>query len=161
MATTDLTQSALLEYLSYDPESGFFKFVKKHRKEFPGNADKNGYLVIRIGNCTYFMHRLAWLYMYGEHPADCLDHRNRVKHDNRILNLREATRSQNNKNTSLVARNQSGYKGVSIRKDTGKWRAQCRVNGKNFALGDYKTAEDAYKVYVKFAQEKHGEFFHG
>lgn len=43
-----------------------------------------------------------------------------------------------------AARNTSGYRGVSRRKDTGKWVACTKLNGKNRHLGGYATPELAY-----------------
>ena len=47
-----------------------------------------------------------------------IDHINGIKTDNRLCNLREATRSQNQVNTPVVKNNTSGFKGVHLHNKT-------------------------------------------
>src|SRR5208283_2571413 len=58
------------------------------------------------------------------------DHRNRNGLDNRISNLRPATRSQNNMNAGLRKDNRSGVRGVSWCSTFGKWIARICVDKK-------------------------------
>ena len=88
-------------------------------------------------------HRLAWLYHYGQWPNGDLDHINEVKDDNRISNLREATRAQNMQNVRRHKHNTSGYKGVSWMPDRHKWRAYIFVNYKQQHIGLYNSPEEA------------------
>ena len=86
-----------------------------------------------------------------------IDHINLIKSDNRWVNLRLATPSQNKSNTGKRADNTSGFKGVS--KLGNKWKAQCTANKKFKYLGLYATPELAAEAYEKYARENHGEFF--
>jgi hypothetical protein len=86
------------------------------------------------------------------------DHRNSEGLDNRRANLREATKAENNRNTAPQANNKSGYRGVSRKKGTRKWRAYIRVDGNSIHLGYYSTAEDGARAYDAAALELHGEF---
>ena len=58
-----------------------------------GTLYPNCYRYVTINRKRYCEHRLAWLYVYGKWPEDMVDHINGIKDDNRIENLREATRS--------------------------------------------------------------------
>ena len=48
--------------------------------------------------------------------------------------------------------NTSGYKGVSLNKPTGTWRAMIYYNGKQKTIGYYRTAEDAHMARLAFMQ---------
>lgn len=49
----------------------------------------------------------------------------------------------NSFDSAIGKNNTSGIKGVSYHKKSGKWRAQIRVQGKNYYLGIYERIEDA------------------
>jgi len=83
------------------------------------------------------------------------DHIDGNKLNNQKSNLRTATQSQNNANTS-ARNNTSKYKGVSIRNN--HWRSQIRFNGKTKSLGTYRTEEEAAKAYDVKAKELFGEY---
>lgn len=158
-----VTQELLHEIFSYDPETGIFvRNIYRSSKAKKGDivgSPNNGYLFISINRKTYAAHRLAWLYVYGYYPVKKLDHKNQIRHDNRISNLREATDVENSCNRKIHANNSSGYKGVSYHLETGKWRARCSMNNKDHSLGLYDSPEEAYKAYLTFASKYHGEFF--
>ena len=154
-----LTQERLKELLDYDPETGVFVWkVNKNRARAGATAGtKNNrlYTVIRIDRKDYTAHRLAWFYMYGTWPKDQLDHINRVRNDNRIGNLREATMQQNQWNPSKRKDNSSGYTGVGWHKKTEKWMAYIVINMKQKYLGLFNTPEEAHTAYVKAKEEHH------
>lgn len=91
-----LTLSRLKKLLDYDPSSGIFhwKFIVFRSKmkvgDVAGGLDEKGYVRIRIDGIKYRAHRLAWFYVKGVWPSDTIDHKDRVRNNNRILNLREA-----------------------------------------------------------------------
>lgn len=109
----------------------------------------------RVGNKTVYMHR-----MIMETPKGMqVDHRCiYCTLDNRRSNMRNVTRSQNQMNRRRQSNNTSGYKGVSLFKRTGRYRAYIMVDGKETHLGYYKTAEEAYAVYCAAVIRIHGEF---
>ncbi|MGM0836007.1 MAG: HNH endonuclease [Bacillota bacterium] len=88
----------------------------------------------------------------------CVDHINGNKFDNRRSNLRLATRTENIRNSGPKVNNKSGYKGVSFRKDTGKWKAQIRAFGKKVNLGQFDNKHDAARMYNFWAVDLFGEF---
>ena len=93
-------------------------------------------------------------------PSDSMevDHIDGNGLDNRKVNLREATRSQNQQAKGRQRNNTSGYKGVSYDAEKDKWRAQITYKGKGHKLGRYKIIEDAARAYNKAAIKYHGEF---
>lgn len=151
-----LTQKELTERLLYDEKTGVF--VWRKTGSVAGGLCGNGYIQIRISTVRYSAHRLAWLYVYGVTPALQIDHINRVKTDNRISNLRLATRSQNMINTPPPTTNKTGVKGVSYCKKARKYRARCWVNQKRYHLGWFDSIDDAASAYKDFAIKHYGAF---
>lgn len=78
------------------------------------------------------------------------DHINGDKLDNRRANLRMATASQNGAN--------SKSDGVSLRKDTGKWRSRITINRKEISLGNFDTREEAIEAHNIASKKYFGEF---
>lgn len=159
-----LTQERLMQKVHYDPISGIFTW-KKGRGPVKGGSVAGrphfqGYVRISIDYKDYLAHRLAWLYVHGEWPSDEIDHANGNKTDNRIENLRQATRAENCRNVKVHKRNRLGIKGVSERDDCVKrFSSQIRIDGKVRQLGRYETAEEAKAAYDEAALKHYGEFF--
>lgn len=109
-----------------------------------------------------YMHRTILERMIGRTllTEEIADHINGNPLDNRRANLRLATRSQNNMNRKKSSRNKSGFKGVSLHKQNGKWVARIGKDGKYKHLGLFNTPEEAYAAYCEAAKDKdwHGEF---
>ena len=111
-----------------------------------GHLNKSsGYITISVDSRSYRAHRLAWLYVYKKWPEDCIDHINHIRTDNRIENLREVEKSQNQKNMSKDRRNKSGHSGVIWYKAYEKWSAEIWVNKVKHFLGYFENFEDAYR----------------
>jgi hypothetical protein len=66
--------------------------------------------------------------------------------------------NQNCYNQPHKSTNTSGYKGVSLVRQTKRWEARIRHLGKLLHLGCYDTPEDAARVYDDAARKYHGEF---
>ena len=102
------------------------------------------------------MHTDVWRLAGRQIPVGQeLDHINGGKHDNRLCNLRPATRSQNNAN-SKPRGGTSRCKGVC--KVKGKWRANIRHNGKLIYLGLFTNEDDAGLAYDDAARRLNGEY---
>ena len=162
-----LTAEQLRAILEYDPETGIF--VWRHRADCPKEwntryAGKPAgtvvgvYRRILIRKRRYVASRLAWLWFYGKWPKDFVDHANENKQDDRISNLRAATKSQNTANMGPPSHNTSGLKGASWETRAGKWKAQICFQGKHRWLGYFETAEEAHEAYCHEAVRLHGEF---
>ncbi len=142
-----LTQERLKEVLDYDADTGIFKW-----REAIGNPpvgaeagclDSLGYIVVKIDRKPYKAHRLAFLYMEGYLPENTVDHANRKTWDNRWANLREVSLSCQNRNRSTPKNNTSGVKGVSYRKNRGKFHADVSINGVLIYLGCFSDILEA------------------
>lgn len=74
-----------------------------------------------------------------------------VNGDYEPTNCRWSNASVQNRNTrKIYSHNTSGYRGVSFRKDTNKFRAFIKIKGKQVTLGCFKTAIDAAITYDKY-----------
>jgi len=167
----DLTAEYVRERLDYDSKSGAFYWkpisVSNHRNEIwnnrfvgkmAGSVTANGYLRADISSRHYLLHRIAWLYYYGEWPEKQIDHRDGNKTNNAISNLRPATHAENQCNSGRPNTNTSGFKGVMRAWRGNGWRAQIRTLGKVRTLGYFKTPEEAHAAYCAAAKKHHGEF---
>ena len=122
-----------------------------------GHLNYHGYVTITINQKHYAAHRLVYIMHYGCVNSD-IDHINGIKNDNRIENLRLASKSQNNQNTKLRKNNTSGVKGVSWHKQNKKWRVCIRLNGKQKTIGCYEDIEFASLVAEEARNKYHGSY---
>ena len=104
-------------------------------------------------------HRIIWEMVNGPIPEGMLvDHKDRDPFNNRISNLRLATRSQNNSNCKRRKSNKSGYHGVTWCEDLMKWHPRLKVNGKVILLGYFDDVKDAAAAWEEGARIHLGEF---
>jgi hypothetical protein len=149
----------LKSLLRYDRHTGAFFWRPPGDRNHPtnkpaGHDSGNGYWRIGLDKRQYSAHRLAWLYVYGRFPKRQLDHKNRDPLDNRIINLREATNSQNQVNSK---RNNKNMRGVEPYYN--RFRARIRDGKKLIHIGMFPTAQAAHAAYCKAARKLHGNFF--
>lgn len=157
-----ISAERLREALSFDPETGEFRRRRPNGtisgKRAGSGSHHKRYRYLRVDGINYSEHRLAWLFIYGKWPDGEIDHINMDRADNRIVNLREATPSQNQANRKVRKRNKLGIKGVMLHKRDRKYVAQIKRGNKVKHLGYFQTAEEAAEAYRKAALEIHGEF---
>lgn len=143
----------LKKLLTYDPLTGLFTWNKTlGSRALEGNkaggiCKVHGYHFIRLHKKLYRSHHLAWLYTYGSFPTLDIDHINQDRADNRIVNLREVSRTVNNYNTSQ-------RKGYSFSKQRNKYIAYLGLNGKQKHLGTFDTAEEAKNEHDRARSEQ-------
>ena len=94
----------------------------------------------------------------GAWPEKHIDHINGDPADNRWINLREATISQNCQNRRKPNTNTSGIRGVSWHKTQRKWCANIKLAGKAYYLGSFDTKDAAGAAYAAASANLHGEF---
>jgi hypothetical protein len=144
-----ISQAELKELLRYDKLSGIFYWrvfcgPRALVNKPAGSLDKHGYCIIKLRNKQYKAHRLAWLYVNGYIDDELeIDHKNRIRSDNRIDNLRLVDKTLNQQNRSLQENNTSGIKGVYFNKECNKWSACINVNKKRIYFGLFTNKEDA------------------
>jgi hypothetical protein len=98
---------------------------------------------------------LAWLYVHGEFPL-FIDHVNGDRADNRLDNLRLASKQQNQQNRGVQRNNKLGVKGVI--KTSSAFVAAITVNRRNIHIGSFRTLEAASAAYGAAAVKYFGEF---
>ena len=125
--------------------------------EVAGYIHPTGYRLISVHGHQYKAHRLAFLYHHGYMP-EFVDHINNVKDDNRIENLRAATRAQNNHNRIEQKNNTSGVKGVSKLKNSPNWRCRISYGGKLHERGGFESKELATEFIKLWREMAHGAF---
>lgn len=152
----------LRELFEYDAERGVLTWRcwnrggQMKKGERAGSPTPAGYVSVSVNKSAYLIHRIIWKIVMGVDPCGDLDHINGIRSDNRWVNLREASRSQNAANRKKPCDNRSGFKGVSFKRNG--WEANIIFEGKFHYLGRYKTAEEAHAAYRCAAQEKFGAF---
>ena len=131
----------ILRNFSYDPDTGIIK--RLDRKNSNGSKDHYGYLIIKIKGKQFKAHRIAWLLYYKEYPSKNIDHINRIKDDNRIVNLRDVSQKENNLNVERSPNKDTGEIRITLDKTKGlKKRYVVYGNGK---LNRFNTIEEAKK----------------
>ena len=161
----------LKKFSSYDPETGLFictvqristgKYRVRKSKIKPGKV-----FGFRVGHCEplgmqvagklYGLHRLAWLWAYGKWPENEIDHINGDPTDNRLVNLRDVSRTLNQRNQRKAKNNTSGVIGVCWHSRIGRRQARIGVGGKRLHLGYHASiaaAAKAREVYLASHQE--------
>jgi hypothetical protein len=145
--------------LDYDRETGVIRWIVHVGNQYvagdiAGGVTKYGYRRVRVLGRKYMAHRLAWLITHGHFPDGPIDHINGCRDDNRLVNLRAATREINNQNLRKARRNSKlGVLGVSM--DRKRYKAQIQVGGKVLFIGNFSTAEDARAAYLAAKRHLH------
>jgi hypothetical protein len=151
MAIADLTAEVLRAHFTYYPETG--DFIRLGESRPSGRIATQGYRQIALRGSRYMAHRLAWLYIHGEWPADQIDHINQNKDDNRIANLRVVNCKQNAENITMFKNNNSGRRGVCWKERTGRWQADIRNHKQSIYLGSFTTIIDAVAARMRAERE--------
>jgi hypothetical protein len=171
------------ECLDYDPDTGVFRWRERPPSHFlngefgrgwrswnakwagkSAGATHNGargkvYWTIRLASAPILAHRLAWLMMRGDPGEFEIDHIDGDPMNNRITNLRLATRSQQSANSKRYSRGTyTGIKGVTPNSSSKGYDARIRVKGKTHYIGHFRTIEEAAEARRKAAIDLHGEF---
>lgn len=168
----DLTQAEALALLQYEAGSGLLFWRKwrthsacasKHGR-IAGSIFDEKYIIVTIRKKRVLAHRLIWLMVHGEWPADHVDHIDGNGLNNRIENLRLATKAENCRNRrpiSAPGRFRGVYK-IKKKKDrhnqTKFWQVRIMVNWNMIYLGCFETQEEAIAARVEAEKKYYGEF---
>lgn len=120
--------------------------------------DHYGYVIVRLNQTNYRVHRIIWKMMTGNEPDNLIDHINGDRSDNRFGNLRPATYSQNNQNGKFRSSNTTGYKGVTYDKSRNKYQSSIWLNKQHISLGRFETPEAAHQAYCEASAKYHQEY---
>lgn len=156
MTVKQIDIDAARKALDYDPQTGVFRWKisnRGNRKAGDVAGSKVGrgaYRRVKINQEAYAAHRLAWAMHHGADPGDEIDHINGDPSDNRIANLRPATRKQNCRNIAAA--------GVRFEEGRQRWLARICVDGRQMNLGRYHTRAEAEQAYRAASVRHFGEF---
>jgi len=181
--TRELPSPDLLrKILRYEPESGMLFWMPRRIDTFNATSSRSaehtaklwntryagteaftspnttGYKQGSVQGKLYMAHHVAWTIYHGYQADEEIDHIDGDRMNNRILNLRAASRSENQHNKRIYRNNTSEFKGVSWLARDNLWRARIGIDGKRKRLGDFATIEEAAEAYAKASAELHGEF---
>lgn len=138
--------------VSYEPETGnlfwlprtpdIFPKVKSHsycdywNSKHAGRPaftvpNPDGYLMGMLFNCKYGAHQIAWAITHGEWSTAerQVDHKNRIKTDNRLENLRIVTPKGNIENRVDFTYLPGNERGITFNKACGKWQVSVPIGG--------------------------------
>jgi hypothetical protein len=147
-----LTLERAHELLKYDPATGILRWRMRRGSRSAwaecNSIDGDGYIRITIEGRRYSGHRIAWLLHYGKWPVNLLDHKDRIRTNNRIENLRDVTNVENLKNQGPRSRRRpTGCRGTHFIENRSKWAASICVNGTKRHLGYFDTEGEANAAY--------------
>jgi hypothetical protein len=166
----------LRQLLRYEPDTGKLFWLPRPKEMFPtkrshkiwtsrdeGKEALNSKHSARYlaGTVLYrgcLAHRVAWAVVTGEWPKSLIDHINGDKTDNRWVNLRAASKSQNNCNARIRSDNISGMKGVHADTRRGRFYASITLDGVSHHLGAFASKEEAHRAYSLASERIHGAF---
>lgn len=145
----------LRQLLDYDPATGVLTWKPRPLEMFAGDVricgtwntryagkpalshvDAHGYRIGAIHGTNYLAHRVVWKMVHGADPSGEIDHINGDRADNHIDNLRDVSKSGNQRNAARRKDNQSGTTGVYWHKVAGKWAAT--IGNKSIGIFDSK-----------------------
>lgn len=169
--------TALRLLLRYEPETGKLFWRKRGRAWFKLERDqvawnaKNGEspAITALNSAGYahgvvlggsaLAHRVAWSLHHGLPPTPVIDHKDGDPSNNRIENLRAASRVLNAQNSRPHRDAISQFRGVSRSKSPrSPWRARICAGRQELDLGWFRTEVEAALAYDTAARNLHGEF---
>lgn len=133
----------------YDPDTGILTHRPRDNRTFntkyagkpAGSLDKStGYIVLNVRGYPYLAHRVIFAKIHGYLPPE-VDHDNRIRHDNRAINLKASDRHSNGKNVGAHKDNKLGIKNIH-QKASGSYQVQIARKGIKYTK-TFKELEDA------------------
>jgi hypothetical protein len=155
------------DYLNYlfEYKNGYLYWKNPNSKRVKpgqkvGSKNGDGYWHTTINGNYKLNHRLIFMMHHGYLPK-IIDHIDNNPSNNLIENLRPASHSQNCHNSNISKTNKSGIKGIYWHKQSNKWKAQFKLNGKKIYFGTYYDIDYAKFVIEAMRYKYHKEFARG
>lgn len=161
-----LTQAVLKQHFDYKDGALYWKVRTANRNRV---GDLAGYIIsdkyktrrcIAIKSKHYYSSRLIFIWHNGYVP-EFIDHIDHNTLNNKIENLRAATRIENNRNNKSKKGSSSQYLGVFVVNRPNRslrYAAQIGLNKKSTHIGYFKTEAEAALAYNEAALLHFGEF---
>lgn len=112
---------------------------------------------ILINKIAYMEHHIVYILCKNVVPEE-IDHIDGDSLNNKIENLRIASRAQNLQNRQVQKNSSTGFKGVFFDARRNKFFAKIGAFGKYTYLGAFESAIDAYHAYCEAAKKLHKEY---
>jgi len=149
MTELEKCELAKIKGFTYCPLSGNLRGTKGG---VITSKDADGYIIcsVYIDKKPYVIksHRLAWFLYYGEIPNNQIDHKDGVRTNNKIENLRDVTSQQNHFNNTKA----KGYRWDKRRQ---KFQSHIKLNGKFIHVGMFNTEPEARAAYLEAKKKYH------
>ena len=157
-----ITQQLVAECFEHRDGKLYWRTVAHPNKKYlvgqeAGSIHQTGYRHVSWLGKVHKVHRLIFLLEHGYLPPE-IDHINSDRQDNRLKNLRPATRSENQCNRNALSNNTSGYAGVSWHGKSKAWVVRLMKNGKSKSIGYFKDLELAGLVSAEARSLYHGAY---
>lgn len=148
--------------LSYDASTGVLVWAlrqgrrgswnSKYAGKRAGHRNLHGYVFVKVNDVGYHAHRIIWKMVHGVDP-DHIDHINGDRSDNRLINLRNVTASENQHNRKLNNNNSTGHPGIHWCQTRRAFVARITNGGRMMSLGRFETVEAAISA-RRIAEQK-------
>jgi hypothetical protein len=150
----------LLDTFDYNDGTLFWKRVNNHcysvkPGDKAGSINSSGALCVKVDGKNYLNHRIIFAMHHGYVP-EFVDHADGDRLNNKIENLRDATKTENGQNAKKSKANTSGVKGVDMH--NGLWRARVVVKGSSKLIGHFRDINAAEKAVKEFREKSHKQF---
>ncbi len=144
----------------FSTERGWRTIMSQHGGKRAGYVNKHiGCVYVNCFGKMRKAHRIIWEMLHGPIPDGMLiDHINMNSADNRVENMRLATKSQNGMNRKANKISSTGLKGVHLDTRDGVYQAEIGVGNKRIYLGRHLTKGLAAVAYAKASIKYHGSF---
>ncbi len=152
-----ITQQLVKELFDYKNGQLLRKDINliKRYGVFVGSKTVNGYIETSINYKRFYLHRLVWLFHYGNLPI-CIDHIDGNKQNNKIENLRQVTHSQNSLNMKIRANKKIPIKNVYGYR--GGYEVKFCKDGIKKRFGPFSSLTEAENFAIEYRKENHKEF---
>jgi len=142
----------LRDLFRYDAETGILTRAADGKVMGSSNGH---YLQLYMDGRKYLVHRVIWKMVTGSEPLQ-IDHEDLNKMNNRWLNLRSATKTQNEANRPARKDNRLGCKGVSLTK-SGKFCVRI-FDGQKWWCRTFASLDEARSAHLNKSIALFGDF---